>query len=404
MKARPVKNKKTGEIVSYQLRAYVGKDLNGKSKFATKVWKPDRQYTEKQLEKEVVRQQMLFEDAVKAGKVPSEKTTFQDFSTRWIEEYSKPHHKTKTSDSYASMLKRINPALGHIQIGKLSPIQINEFLLNLKEEGVKLTDKNHCSGLSDKSVKNYYTLISSILSTAKKWKIISENPIEGLDPPKVTKRQVKSLEEEDVLRLFLLLEDEPLQYHIFIKLAVLSGMRRGELVGLKWKNIDFSRCLVHVTSALLYTPDEGIFEDSTKTEDSVRTIKISAHMFELLALHKQQQDERKTALAEKWIDKDFVFTQWNGEPMHPNTPYTWFTRFQKRYGLPHCSIQMLRHTSATLLIMSGANVKMVSGRLGHSNTSTTTNIYTSYLKSADEMASDALDAVLGFADSDSKND
>ena len=398
MKAIPVRNKKTGEITSYQLRAFVGKDIKGKSKFVTKTWKPEKTYTAKQLEKELLRQQTLFEDSVKSNQVSTDKSTFQEFAEKWLEEYSKPNHKKKTTDSYESMLKRIYPAIGHIQVGKLKPMQINSFLLNLKEEGVKLTDKTKESGLSDKSVKNYYTLISSILSTAVKWKVISENPAKAVEPPKVMRKQVTALEREDVVKIFDLLKNEPLQYHIFIKLAILSGMRRGELIGLKWSNVDFDKCIVHIVSTVLYTPKEGVFEDTTKTQDSVRTNKLSAHIFQLLKEHKEQQEDIKAKLGDQWIDKDYVFTQWNGEAMHPNTPYTWFTRFQKRHGLEHCSIHMLRHTTATLLIMGGANVKLVSGRLGHSNTSTTTNIYTSYFKSADEMVVNALDEMLGLTE------
>lgn len=120
------------------------------------------------------------------------------------------------------MLKRIYPAMGHIQIGKLKPMQIDSFLLNLKEEGVKLTDKTNETGLSDKSVKNYYTLIASILSTAEKWRVITENPAKSVEPPRVVRKQIKALEKDDVVRLFNLLENEPLQYHIFIKLALLK--------------------------------------------------------------------------------------------------------------------------------------------------------------------------------------
>ena len=201
MKAIPVRNKKTGEITSYQLRAFVGKDIKGKSKFVTKTWKPEKTYTAKQLEKELLRQQTLFEDSVKSNQVSTDKSTFQEFAEKWLEEYSKPNHKKKTTDSYESMLKRIYPAIGHIQVGKLKPMQINSFLLNLKEEGVKLTDKTKESGLSDKSVKNYYTLISSILSTAVKWKVISENPAKAVEPPKVMRKQVTALEREDVVNI-----------------------------------------------------------------------------------------------------------------------------------------------------------------------------------------------------------
>jgi len=400
MKPLPIKNKKTGEITSYQIRVFVKTDENKKKIIATKNWKPVKKYTEKQLEKELLNQTFLFEQELKISRTEIPKNqdtyTFKEFSQKWINEYVRPNLKARTVQGYETMLKRMNEGMGDIPIDKLTPIHINKFLLNLREKGVKLTDKSGESGLSDKSVKNYYSLFSAIFSTAAKWKVISENPTNGVEPPRVKKTQVKSLEKDDVIKLFSLLENEPLKYNLYIKLAILSGMRRGEMMGLKWDCIDFENRLIKISITSLYTPEKGIFEDTTKTEGSERTIKLSAKIFDLLKVYKQQQDEKKTKLENQWIDKNYIFTQWNGEPMHPNTPYTWFIRFQEKHGLEHCSIHMLRHTTATLLIMDGANIKLVSGRLGHSNTSTTTNIYTSYLKSADEMASDALDDILGL--------
>ena len=402
MKPMPIKNKKTGKITSYQLQVYLGKDENGKVQIAKKNWKPDpiKKYTKKQLEEELLFQTKIFEEEVKTSysNVTKKQTyTFKEFSMKWINEYAKQNLKTKTIDGYESMLKRINEGIGHININSLTPIHINQFLINLKEEGVKLTDKTGKSGLSDKSVKNYYTLISSILSTALDWGVVKDNPAKKVKSPKVLiKKQVESLDKESVVKLFELLEDEPLKYNIFIRLAILSGMRRGELMGLKWENIDFENCIINIKLTSLYSPEKGIYEDTTKTDGSERFIKLSKSIFELLSLYKDQQNDIINELGSQWIESGYVFTQWNGKPMHPNTPYTWFTRFQEKHGLEHCSIHMLRHTTATLLIMEGANVKLVSGRLGHSNTSTTTNIYTSYFKSADEMAVDALDNILGL--------
>lgn len=402
MKPRPIRSKKTGEIVSYQLRYFLGRDENGKIKHAIRTWKPDKKYTPNQLEKELERQAILFEEEMKATEAKkwalnsTGSITFEAYSRKWIEEYSVPNHKIRTTESYESMLNRVNVAIGHIPLDSITPQIINAFLLNLREPGTKITDRKNASRLSDKSIKNYHTMLKSMFNTAVDWKMIKENPVDGVKAPKVRKKEVKALEKEDVIKLFDLLQEAPLKYNVFFQLAILSGMRRGEMLGLKWSCVDFEKCTITVKTTSLYSPKYGTYEDTPKTEGSERVIKISKSFFDLLALYKKEQEKAMIALGDQWHYTDYVFTKLDGTPMQPNLPYNWFMRFQKRHGLEHCSVHALRHTTATLLIMEGANVKLVSGRLGHSDTSTTTNIYASYLKSADEAAANALDEILGL--------
>lgn len=385
---------KSGETV-YQLRVF---DKSRHSKVATKTWKPDKKYTPKQLEKELIIQTDRFKQELKIANAkpndPKNRLTFQEFSEKWMKEFVEPNLRATTAQGYKCYLKRINEGIGDIYIDELTPIQINQFLLNLREEGVNLNDKTMKSGLSSKSIKNFHSCISSAMSTATDWKLIESNPMDGVAAPKVSKTKVRSLDKESVEKLFAALENEPLKYNLFIRLAILSGMRRGEMMGLKWSCINFKNKTITISKTSLYTPSMGVFEDITKNEESNRIIKLSDSIFELLEVYKREQDNKKDKLGNQWVDNGYIFTQWNGIPMHPNTPYTWFVRFQKRNGLEHCSIHMLRHTTATLLIMNGINIKLVSGRLGHTNTSTTANTYADYIKEADEIVADALDNVL----------
>lgn len=398
MKPMPVRNKKTGQITSFQLRKFIGYDDQKKQKFATRTWKPEpkKKYNEQRLFQEANKQQILFEKEVTDKGVSAKgQTAFDVFSERWIEEVSKVRHKTRTTSGYVSLLKRINEDLGSKQLDELNAVTLNAFFKKLQGKGMNLTDKDGMKGLSAKSVRNYYALISAILSTAVEWDLLPAHPLQGKAIlPRPDQHEVEALEKEEVLQLFDLLDDEPLKYQLFIKLAVYSGARRGELCGLRWDCVDFDNRSVDIKRTLIYTPEGGIQEDTTKTRSSKRVIRLPDSIFDLLQTHKRQQDTDKNSLGDQWDDGDYVFTQWNGLPMHPNTPYTWFDRFQKAHGFKHTSIHALRHTAATLLIMNGANIKQVAGRLGHSNTSTTTNIYTSYLKSADEQASEILDEVL----------
>ena len=391
---KPLKYRLANGETVYSLRVFIGTTSEGKKIIKSKKWQPDKKYTPNQLEKELQKQILQFEKEVKQGTVIDDDITFKEFSEIWIEKYSRLKHKLKTIDSYESMLKRINIAIGNIKLSKLNTITINSFLGNLKEAGTKLTDKNKQACLSDKSVKNYYVLISSILTIAKKWSYIKNNPMDNIDTPKVLKHQVQALEKADVDKLFELLMYEPLKYQLFITLAIFSGARRGEMLGLKWSAIDFHYRLIRIDQTSQYVSSVGIYEDTTKSESSNRTLKLSDVVFDLFLRHKEEQEKDKERLEDLWVDNDYVFTKWNGEPMYPNTPYDWFNKFQKKHNLQHCSIHALRHTSATLLIMKGVNIKAVSGRLGHADTGTTTNIYASYLQTADAMVAEALDNVL----------
>lgn len=143
---------KNGEIVSYQLQVYLGKKEDGTKDIRKKTWRPDRKYTDKQLEREILHQTMLFEQELRAGKVVTSKfkdqLTFKEFSKKWLNEYARYQLRKTTVKNYEIALKRINEGIGDIRLNKLNPIQIVSFLNNLRENGVKLTDKKQSVGLN----------------------------------------------------------------------------------------------------------------------------------------------------------------------------------------------------------------------------------------------------------------
>ena len=212
------------------------------------------------------------------------------------------------------------------------------------------------------------------------------NVAQRADPPAVPHTEISILDEQEMKHLLALLEEEPMQYKVMIKLLIYTGMRRGELCGLNWSDIDFERNLVHITKAILYTPEQGIFEDTPKSRQSSRAINIPQEMITLLKQWKIEQCKQKLLLGDQWKNTDKVFTSSNGDVMRPDSLTSWFQRFIKRNNLPNAHLHTLRHVSATLLIAGGVDVATVSSRLGHANKSTTLNIYTHAIKSADAAA------------------
>jgi integrase len=179
-----------------------------------------------------------------------------------------------------------------------------------------------------------------------------------------------------------------------ITLFLYTGMRRGELCGLEWKDIDFNNGLIDINKSSLYLADKGVFQDDTKNFSSKRVIKVPDQALCLLKDYKQTQGSEKLKLGSKWDEHGKIFTQWNGKPIHPDSVTGWFHDFIDRNRLPYISVHSLRHTNATLLIASGVDLRTVSKRLGHANMTTTGNIYTHAIQSADERAAEALGDIL----------
>ena len=181
-----------------------------------------------------------------------------------------------------------------------------------------------------------------------------------------------------------------------ILLLLFTGMRRGELCGLEWKDINFHAHTLRIVRSSQYIGNKTFITKEPKTRSGVRELTLSHSMFSILTSYKIWQEERKAQVGTAWAETDRLFTQWNGNPIHPDTITSWFEKFIKRHGFPHVTLHSLRHTNATLMIAEGVDVKTVSKRLGHANTSTTLNIYTHALQSRDREAAEKLDRVLSF--------
>jgi Site-specific recombinase XerD len=444
---------------SYIIRVSCGYDSKGKQIEKYMTWKPSAGMTQKQVDKELERQKVLFEEKCLNGSVLNSSIKFADFAEYWLTEYADKQLRPTTVDGYKLMLKRIIPAIGHIRLDKIQPKHLMEFYNNLQEGGIREDKKYTCiinlrdylkengisqielsnrSGVSiktvyaisngdnitelsavkvseslkrplkklfkvasddgkklaPKTILHHHRLISSILETAVKWQVLFNNPCDRVETPKVERKEARYLDEYQATELLNYLESEQLQYKTMIILLLYSGMRRGELCGLEWNDIDFDNCIVDINKSSLYIKGKGIYNDETKNFSSNRVIKVPQFVMQLIAEHKLAQSIERFRLGDQWEDSNKLFTQWNGKPIHPDTITNWFKSFIKRNNLPDITLHSLRHTNATLMIASGVDLRTVSKRLGHAQMSTTTDIYTHAIQTADERASDILDDIL----------
>jgi integrase len=377
---------------SYEIRVFCGVASNGKRIEQYKTWRPSPGMTPKQIEKELEKQKVLFEEAIKTGIMPDSNIRFDKFIDRWIEEYAKVKLAHKTYSRYLGLIARIKQGLGHIKLKDLKPLHINAFLRNLEEDGMNLKTGGK---LAPKTVLEHYRLIRKLLATAVKWQLLEQNVAIRADPPKVPYKESKYLNKDQTLKMFELLENEPIKYKTMIILLVYTGIRRGELCGLEWKDIDFENRTMHIVRSSQYIGNATIITKEPKTKSSIRKISLSNTACILLRQYKAWQNQEKLKLGDRWTEHGRLFTQWDGNPISPDTITDWFGKFIKRSNLPHVTLHSLRHTNATLMIAEGTDVCTVSQRLGHSNTSTTLNIYAHALKSKDQEAAKMLDNLLG---------
>ena len=187
---------------------------------------------------------------------------------------------------------------------------------------------------------------------------------------------------------------KPIKYKTAIMLILYTGLRRAELCGLDWDDIDFDNGVLHVKRNIIYTPETGIIEDTTKTAQSNRVLNIPGEMVQLLKIYKSCQAEQRLLLGEAWENSGKVFPTDTGGIMNPDSLSRWYHKFVERHKLPESHLHTLRHTSATLLIAGGVDIATVSKRLGHANKTTTLNIYTHAIQSADAIAAEKLQNIL----------
>lgn len=378
---------------SYQIRVSCGYDTKGNQVVQTTTWTPEAGMTPRQVEKEVQKRAILFEENCLKGQVTAN-VKFEEFAEQWFTEYAALNLRNTSYQRMRQLTKRVYPALGHFRIDKITSRQIQQFINDL---ATNATNRNTGKPLSRKTVVHHLSFISDVFGYAVKMAMLTDNPCRRVSVPKGEKREKEIYTLEEIEQLFGLLEGAPLKYRTFFTLALYSGFRRGELLGLEWKDIDWDGGVINVRRTSNYTPSKGIYTDTTKTKKSQRSLKFPPMVMELLKAYKDEQDEERTNLGSKWVETDRLFVKWNGEPQHPNTTYTWFLRFCERNNFRFCDIHSMRHFYASALINEGVDAAAVSGALGHSVIGTTTSIYCHVFQQAQARAGDAIASVLDFS-------
>jgi len=374
---------------SYRIRASVGYTPEGKQVMKSKTWTPTPGMTERQIEKELNRQMVLFDEECRGIAATDGHIKFQAFSEQWFSEYVDKSLGKRTRHNYRQMTPRIYAAIGHLYLDKITPRQLQRFINSLGEPGASRNATGH--GLSPKSIKNHLSLISSVFTYAVKMGMVQVNPCRMVTlPPLETGKEKVCYTLEEAQQFLDALADAPLKWQVFFSLALFGGFRREELCGFEFEDFDMEEHTVSVRRASLYTAKDGIFTAPTKTAKSRRTLKLPVWVFDLVKRLQAEQTMQRLAIGDQWHECGRLFTKPDGSPIHPEQPYKWLKRFCADRGLPFYGIHQFRHLNASLLIFNGEDVRSVSAALGHSQTSTTLNIYAHTFETAQARACDAL--------------
>jgi len=386
--------KRNGKVVAFKFFHCVGRDEKGKQHFRTTTWKPPENLSyakaKKMAEVEAYKWEQslmgkgdqphgeLTSPAPEAAEAPKTADVVQEEETLryFAEQVWMPLRviggglRPSTISMYSFLLKVILPKLGDKRITDITGIDIMKYLQYLRDE-YKAPDGRV---LSEKSVKHHFNILRNIFNYAEKQEVILKNPIKKVDPPKLTKRPVDALTQKQAQIFFQALGGCKLEYRCMMLLMATAGIRRGECLGLQWRDFNFEENTFHIERNVTYTKMSGIVVAAPKTPCSVRTIPLMEGVkIQLLQLHHEATIRHPNTV----LLTAFVF-EGKESPFlarDPNTATRKVREFMKSIGLPGISPHDLRHTCATLLLENGADIKSVQEILGHADASTTLNFY-----------------------------
>lgn len=329
-------------------------------------------------------------NAVNTGTyVGGTRATFREFAENtWLPAIKSTIRPT-TFASYTFVVnKYLVPRIGSLRLSEITPAHLNAVYGEMLESG----RTNNTGGLSTRTVRLAHVTAHRALRDAVKWGLLGRNPADAADPPMVKRPEMKSWSPDELVTF--LTEATGERFHTLFLLAATTGMRRGELVGLRWSDIDFATNRLAISRAIVVANDQMV-ESEPKTTKSRRTVALDPATISALKAWRHQQLEERMLMGAGWQGTtDAVFAWPDGSLIHPNIVSKTFDRLVKKHELPRITFHGLRHSSATAALVGGVPAKVVSERLGHSSVGITLDTYSHVLPSMDEDAAAVISALV----------
>lgn len=397
----PKKNK-DGEVTGYKIMVCVGRDEMYRQIWRTCTLKRPEGMTPAKERKEIERQADAWAETQKAeygrthSKAGKDKITLADFIRDhwWLDSVEDGSHTPSSISFYRYMSDDILAYFGEKKrLNQIDAETVKRYVKYLNTEARTKQGKPYSAA----SVQHHFNVLRIILRYAKHFRYIAADPCADLtakEKPRREKKSVDFLDSEQARRFMACLEDEPLFWRAFVNVLITCGLRRGECIGLQWRDIDPDKLILHVCRNVTIdrnSPDKYRVGNTKTGED--RIVPLSPRVYGLLMELKHEHEKR---LQMKLLPTSFVFCRASdpARPQYPTEPTRWQRKFVNRHNLPNVSPHDLRHTAATLALEAGANLKEVQQLLGHTDPGTTMAFYTGVTEEAQRRTTDGIEKLL----------
>lgn len=365
---------------SWGVTIYLGME-NGKRKYRSFTVHGTKKDAERELRR-------VLRELDTGSYVEPSKLTVEQYLERWLSDYASLHVSGRTLERYQGIIRaHLIPGLGKRPLSKLQPLDIQKHYAESLRDG----RKDGKGGLSAQTVLHHHRVLHEALEQAVKWQLLARNPADAVEPPRPRRQEMQVLDEAQAAMLLKATRESPL--YIPILLALTTGMRRGEILGLRWKDVDLNRGVLAVRRAAEVSGRKVSYKEP-KTARSRRVVTLLGLTVDELRRHKREQAENKLFYGPAYEDHGLVCCHDDGRPFHPDRVSYNFAALIRRLDLPRIRFHDLRHTHATLLLAQGVHPKVVSERLGHSTIGLTMDTYSHVLPVLQEEAASKLDSTL----------
>ena len=306
--------------------------------------------------------------------VTNNKITVTEWVDTWLEVYIVPNVSPTTLSRYKGMIKRyITPLIGSIQVQHLTTIAVQKWV-----NGLKISPSSG-KEMAAATIKHAYHVLKGAMDKAVVVGIIPRTPCQSIMLPKGQKKAAVVYNEAEIKDLIQAAKGTEMELVIDIELCL--GLRRGELLGLQWCDIDWKNNKISIVRTRVVV-DSKVVVKEPKTESSIRTLDVPPQLIQKLKKHRMTCMERAMEMGSAYTMTDYIIVHPDGKPIYPEYLSQMLTKLQDRAGLPKCRFHDLRHLCASIMLLQGVNVKVAQEHLGHKDISTTLNIYSHVLPSA----------------------
>jgi integrase len=315
------------------------------------------------------------------------KTTFADYIHRWLVDYAIPNLSPRTTEGYEYIFTRhIIPALGNLVLSQLKPEHLSKYYSEKQK-----------AGLSNQTVRHHHTVIHKALKTAMEWELINRNPADAVSCPRAQQPEIQTWNEDEVARFLEVARSTP--YYALFYTALFTGMRRSELLALRWSDIDFILSVIYVSRSMHVLKGSKIIYRSPKTKTGKRTIALPPSAYLVLNEHRKYQEANCLVFGKTLSDNDPVFSTL-GKPLLSNTVSSAWRKIVGRSGIKRIRLHDARHTHASLMLKQGIHPKIVQERLGHSSIQITLDTYSHVAPGLQEAAAKRFDEAMQIKHND----